>query len=67
MPGLFIHTLADKLGVGGDHVQPGYEDTFYYLWRERRLPVNVGPLRCPPGRRDGAGAPAPGVRPGAGP
>ena len=24
---LFIHTLADKLGVGGAHVQPGYEDT----------------------------------------
>ena len=21
-----------------------YEDTFYYLWRERRLPVNVDPL-----------------------
>jgi len=41
---LFIHTLADKLGVGGDHIQPGYEDTFYYLWRERRLPVNVDPF-----------------------
>ena len=41
---LFIHTLADKLGVGGAHVQPGYEDTFYYLWRERRLPVNVDPF-----------------------
>ncbi len=22
----------------------GYEDTFYYLWRERRLPVNVDPF-----------------------
>ena len=21
-----------------------YEDTFYYLWRERKLPVNVDPL-----------------------
>ena len=21
-----------------------YEDTFYYLWSERRLPVNVDPL-----------------------
>ncbi|MBT9611503.1 MAG: transglutaminase family protein [Aquabacterium sp.] len=40
----FIDTLADKLGVGSAHVQPGYEDTWYYLWRERRLPVNVDPL-----------------------
>jgi uncharacterized protein (DUF2126 family) len=23
---------------------PAYEDTFYYLWKERRLPVNVDPL-----------------------
>ena len=23
---------------------PGYEDVWYYLWRERRLPVNVDPL-----------------------
>lgn len=40
----FIDTLAHKLGVGCDHVQTGYEDTWYYLWRERRLPVNVDPL-----------------------
>jgi uncharacterized protein (DUF2126 family) len=25
-------------------VQPGYEDNFYYLWRERALPVNVDPF-----------------------
>jgi uncharacterized protein (DUF2126 family) len=25
-------------------VQPGYEDVWYYLWRERRLPVNVDPF-----------------------
>src|SRR5262249_30473623 len=24
--------------------RPGFEDTFYYLWRERRLPVNVDPF-----------------------
>jgi uncharacterized protein (DUF2126 family) len=27
-----------------DHALAGYEDTFYYLWRERRLPTNVDPL-----------------------
>ncbi len=41
---LFIDTLANKLGVGSSYIQPGYEDTFYYLWRERRLPVNVDPF-----------------------
>ncbi|MDE1997389.1 MAG: transglutaminase family protein, partial [Burkholderiales bacterium] len=41
---LFIDTLATKLGLGTDHIQTGYEDTWYYLWRERRLPVNVDPL-----------------------
>ena len=40
----FIDTLAGKLGVGSAHVQTGYEDTWYYLWRERRLPVNVDPF-----------------------
>ena len=28
-----------------DHVVPGYEDTWYYLWKERRLPANVDPLK----------------------
>ncbi|RTL31103.1 MAG: transglutaminase family protein [Burkholderiales bacterium] len=41
---LFIDTLATKLGVGTSHIEPGYEDTWYYLWRERRLPVNVDPF-----------------------
>ncbi|HYR25375.1 MAG TPA: transglutaminase family protein [Aquabacterium sp.] len=40
----FIDTLASKLGVGTAHIQPGHEDTWYYLWRERRLPVNVDPF-----------------------
>jgi uncharacterized protein (DUF2126 family) len=40
----FIELLSNKLGVGPQHVQPGYEDVWYYLWRERRLPVNVDPL-----------------------
>ena len=33
---------------------PGYEDVWYYLWRERRLPVNVDPLRRPSSRTRGA-------------
>jgi uncharacterized protein (DUF2126 family)/transglutaminase-like putative cysteine protease len=37
----FVRALAERLGVGPRHVQPAFEDAFYYLWRERRLPVNV--------------------------
>ncbi len=40
----FTDTLARKLGVTNQYVQTGYEDVFYYLWRERRLPVNVDPF-----------------------
>ncbi|MGI9154416.1 MAG: transglutaminase family protein, partial [Rubrivivax sp.] len=40
----FTRTLAAKLGLSPRHITPGYEDTWYYLWRERRLPVNVDPL-----------------------
>ena len=31
-------------GLTDRFVQPGYEDVYYYLWRERRLPVNVDPF-----------------------
>lgn len=40
----FILSLAEKLEVNPDHSLPGYEDTWYYLWKERRLPVNVDPF-----------------------
>jgi len=40
----FLDTLTDKLGLEQKYVQPAYEDTFYYLWRERTLPVNVDPF-----------------------
>jgi uncharacterized protein (DUF2126 family)/transglutaminase-like putative cysteine protease len=40
----FIRTLAGKLGVEPEHAQPAYEDVFYYLWKESRLPINVDPF-----------------------
>ncbi|SMF98986.1 transglutaminase family protein [Burkholderia singularis] len=40
----FIRALAMRIGVTSDYVTPGYEDAWYYLWRERRLPVNVDPF-----------------------
>ena len=40
----FTQTLATKLGVSDEFMQGAYEDVWYYLWRERRLPVNVDPF-----------------------
>jgi uncharacterized protein (DUF2126 family) len=40
----FTQALARKLGVSTQFITPGYEDTWYFLWRERRLPVNVDPF-----------------------
>ncbi|WP_019937203.1 DUF2126 domain-containing protein [Bordetella sp. FB-8] len=40
----FMMALCAQLGLDARHMQPGYEDVFYYLWRERRLPVNVDPF-----------------------
>jgi uncharacterized protein (DUF2126 family)/transglutaminase-like putative cysteine protease len=40
-----MHELVRLLAVDGKHVLPGYEDIYYHLWRERRLPANVDPLQ----------------------
>jgi uncharacterized protein (DUF2126 family)/transglutaminase-like putative cysteine protease len=40
----FLIEVARCLGVSGGHVFPAYEDVFYHLWRERRLPSNVDPF-----------------------
>jgi len=40
----FLARVALQLGFDPRYVFPAYEDAFYYLWRERRLPVNVDPF-----------------------
>jgi uncharacterized protein (DUF2126 family) len=40
----FVAELAARLAVDDRHSQPGYEDAYYYMLRERRLPVNVDVL-----------------------
>jgi uncharacterized protein (DUF2126 family) len=39
----FLSALAGRLGLSDEHSFPAYEDWFYYLWRERKLPSNVTP------------------------
>ena len=41
----FIYALAHRLGCGGKWIMPAFEDTWYYLWKERRLPTNVDPFK----------------------
>jgi uncharacterized protein (DUF2126 family)/transglutaminase-like putative cysteine protease len=40
----FLSRVAEELGLDPKFVFPAYEDAFYYLWRERRLPANVDPF-----------------------
>ncbi len=40
----FLAGVARRLGVDPGFAFPAYEDVYYYLWREHRLPINVDPL-----------------------
>ena len=40
----FMEALTLRLQVDPAFIITTYEDVFYYLWKERKLPVNVDPL-----------------------
>ncbi|MEO8127471.1 MAG: transglutaminase family protein, partial [Bryobacteraceae bacterium] len=40
----FLAALSKRLEVHASFAIAAYEDVFYYMWKERRLPVNVDPL-----------------------
>ncbi|MGV3467665.1 transglutaminase family protein [Limnobacter sp.] len=40
----FMEGLCGRLGLHPRYVMPGFEDAWYYMWRERKLPVNVDPF-----------------------
>jgi uncharacterized protein (DUF2126 family)/transglutaminase-like putative cysteine protease len=40
----FVDRLTEVLSLSAPSTMPAYEDVWYHLWRERRLPVNVDPL-----------------------
>jgi uncharacterized protein (DUF2126 family)/transglutaminase-like putative cysteine protease len=42
----FLAALTKNLGLNPDFIREGYEDRFYYVWREGRLPVNVETADC---------------------
>jgi uncharacterized protein (DUF2126 family)/transglutaminase-like putative cysteine protease len=41
---LFAHTLARRLRLDYEYINPAFEDPLHYLQRERQLPVNVDPV-----------------------
>ncbi len=41
----FAQRLCERLGIPDQFAQRAYEDAWYYLWREQRLPMNVDPLK----------------------
>ncbi|WP_153798615.1 transglutaminase family protein [Foetidibacter luteolus] len=43
--GLFAKELAKHLAVSSDNVTPAYEDIFYFLWSEGKIPANLDPLK----------------------
>ncbi|HWN81848.1 MAG TPA: transglutaminase family protein, partial [Candidatus Udaeobacter sp.] len=40
----FMRRLVENLALKRNGLMPAYEDAWYYLWRERRLPENVDVL-----------------------
>ena len=42
---VYLDKLIELLDVDGRWTMPAYEDVYYYLWKERRLPSNVDPLQ----------------------
>jgi uncharacterized protein (DUF2126 family) len=42
----FAKALAKRLGVAPHWLMPAYEDIYYYLWKEQRLPKNIDPQQA---------------------
>jgi len=40
----FLSGVAQRLGLDPKYIFPAFEDMWYYLWRERRLPSTVDPF-----------------------
>lgn len=41
----FITKLANVLGIDKDLAIPAYEDIFYFLWEEGKVPINIDPTK----------------------
>jgi len=41
----FMKLLSNELSVDPENIHPAYEDPFYFIWEESKVPVNVDPLK----------------------
>lgn len=39
----FLKTLTKYLGITDEHIIPTYEDAFYFMWEQGKLPIDVEP------------------------
>ncbi|MBG9377373.1 transglutaminase family protein [Panacibacter sp. DH6] len=44
--GIFITELAKHLAISSDNISAAYEDSFFFLWSEGKIPVNIDPLKA---------------------
>jgi uncharacterized protein (DUF2126 family)/transglutaminase-like putative cysteine protease len=42
----FALTLTKFLSIGDDFVQPAFEDAFYFIWEEGKVPLNLDPYKA---------------------
>ncbi|GAB1857621.1 transglutaminase family protein [Flavobacteriaceae bacterium MHTCC 0001] len=41
----FLKRLTKYLGVSDKYVMPSYEDSFYFLWQEGQMPIDIDPTK----------------------
>jgi uncharacterized protein (DUF2126 family)/transglutaminase-like putative cysteine protease len=41
----FLNTLTKYLGISDKNVIPTFEDSFYFLWEEGKLPIDIDPTK----------------------
>ncbi len=41
----FIAGITKELNIDPKNIHPAYEDPFYFIWEESKVPVNVDPLK----------------------
>jgi uncharacterized protein (DUF2126 family) len=41
----FLKTLTTYLGVSDKFIKPTYEDSFYFLWEEGKMPIDIDPTK----------------------
>ncbi|UAM99409.1 transglutaminase family protein [Polaribacter litorisediminis] len=40
---LFLNKLTEYLAISNQHITPAYEDAFYFLWEQGKLPIDLNP------------------------